>query len=140
MVNKVILIGNVGQDPVIRSTNDGREVASFSLATSENWTDKSTGEKKEKVEWHRVVVFSQGLVGIVADYVKKGTKLYVEGSLASRKWTDDKGIEKIKTEVVVQGFSTKIMVLNKKSQDNYDYSEQSKPTQQDFEQDDEIPF
>jgi single-strand DNA-binding protein len=139
MVNKVILIGNVGQDPVIASTNDGREVASFSMATSENWTDKSTGEKKEKVEWHRVVVFSQGLVDIVRKYVKKGSKLYVEGSLASRKWTDKEGIEKIKTEIVVQGFSSKIMVLNKKNHDDYDYSEAKQPTQADFE-DDDIPF
>jgi single-strand DNA-binding protein len=87
-INKVILIGNVGTDPEIRNTNDGREIASFSLATSESWKDKNSGEKKEKTEWHRLVVFSQGLVGIVKNYVKKGSKLYIEGQL------QDAGIDK----------------------------------------------
>jgi single-strand DNA-binding protein len=93
-INKVILIGNVGTDPEIRNTNDGREIASFSLATSESWKDKNSGEKKEKTEWHRLVVFSQGLVGIVKNYVKKGSKLYIEGQLQTRKWTDKDGADK----------------------------------------------
>jgi single-strand DNA-binding protein len=97
-INKVILIGNVGTDPEIRNTNDGREIASFSLATSESWKDKNSGEKKEKTEWHRLVVFSQGLVGIVKNYVKKGSKLYIEGQLQTRKWTDKDGADKEQEE------------------------------------------
>ncbi len=92
-INKVILVGNVGQDPEIRSTQDGREIANFSLATSESWKDKNSGEKRDKTEWHRVVIFSQGLVGITKNYVKKGSKLYLEGQLQTRKWTDNQGVK-----------------------------------------------
>ena len=101
-INKVILVGNVGQDPEIRSTQDGREIANFSIATSESWKDKNTGERKDKTEWHRVAVFSQGLVTIIKNYVKKGTKLYIEGAIQSRKWTDNQGVEKTTTEIVLQ--------------------------------------
>ena len=111
-INKVILVGNVGQDPEIRTTQDGREVANFSLATSESWKDKNTGEKREKTEWHRVVIFSQGLVGIVKNYVKKGSKLYIEGSLQTRKWTDNQGIEKFTTEIVLQNFNSVMQILD----------------------------
>ena len=111
-INKVILVGNVGSDPEIRNTNDGREIASFSLATSESWKDKVTGEKKDKTEWHRLVVFSQGLVGIVKSYVKKGSKLYVEGQLQTRKWTDNNGVEKYSTEVVLQNFNSTLQILD----------------------------
>ncbi len=123
MLNKVILIGNLTQDPDIRQTSDGRELANFSLATTEYWKDKNTGEKKDKTEWHRVVVFSQGLVGIVKNYVKKGTKLYVEGQLQTRKWTDNNGVDKYTTEIVLQNFNSNLQLLNKidkqENEDNY---------------------
>ncbi len=123
MLNKVILIGNLTQDPDIRQTSDGRELANFSLATTEYWKDKNTGEKKDKTEWHRVVVFSQGLVGIVKNYVKKGTKLYIEGQLQTRKWTDNNGVDKYTTEIVLQNFNSNLQLLNKidkqENEDNY---------------------
>lgn len=110
-INKVILVGNIGGDPEIRSTGDGREIASFSLATSESWKDKHSGEKKEKTEWHRVIVFSQGLVGIVKSYVKKGSKLYIEGSLQTRKWTDKQGVERYTAEIVLQNFNSTLQII-----------------------------
>jgi single-strand DNA-binding protein len=150
-INKVILVGNVGQDPEIRSTQDGRELANFSLATSENWKDKSSGEKKEKTEWHRVVVFSQGLVSVIRNYVKKGTKLYIEGSLQTRKWTDAQGVEKYTTEVVLQNFNSTLQILDSKGGGSSSYSDQGssssssggKSRNNDIaleENDDEIPF
>ena len=111
-VNKVILVGNVGQDPDIRNTSDGREIANFSLATTESWKDKNSGEKKDKTEWHRVVIFSQGFVNIVKNYVKKGSKLYIEGQLQTRKWTDNNGVEKLTTEVVLQNFNSTLQMLD----------------------------
>ena len=103
-LNKVMLIGRLGQDPEVRSTQDGRSLCTFSLATSENWNDKNTGEKREKTEWHRVVVFNEGLVNIIQQYVKKGSNVFIEGQLQTRKWEDKDGIEKYTTEVVLQGF------------------------------------
>ena len=103
-VNTVILVGNLGRDPEIRSTQDGTKVANLSLATSENWRDKNTGERKERTEWHRVVVFNERLVDVIEKYVKKGSKLYIEGALQTRKWTDNAGAEKYTTEVVLQRF------------------------------------
>jgi single-strand DNA-binding protein len=148
-INKVILVGNVGQDPEVRSISDGREVINFSLATSESWKDKNSGEKKEKTEWHRVVVFSQGLVNIVKNYVKKGTKLYLEGSLQTRKWTDAQGVEKYTTEVVLQNYNSSLQILDSRersggssSGSSSNYS-QSKSNSHDIhleESDDEIPF
>ena len=117
-VNRVILIGNLGKDPEIRNTTDGREIASFSLATSESWKDKSTGEKKNKTEWHRVVVFSQGLVGVIKQYVHKGSKLYLEGQLQTRKWTDKNGVDKYSTEIILQGFGATLVMLDGKSGDS----------------------
>jgi single-strand DNA-binding protein len=111
-VNRVILVGNVGRDPEIRTTNDGRKIASLSIATSETWKDKSTGERKEKTEWHRVVVFQEGLVKVIEQYVKKGAKLYIEGSLQTRKWTDQSGAEKYSTEVVLQAFNGTLTMLD----------------------------
>jgi len=111
-VNKVILVGNVGKDPEIRRTQDGRPIANLSLATSETWRDKSTGERKEKTEWHRVVIFSEPLCKVVEQYVKKGSKLYIEGALQTRKWTDQSGAEKYSTEVVLQGFSGTLTMLD----------------------------
>lgn len=111
-VNKVILVGNVGKDPEIRRTQDGRPIANLSLATSETWRDKATGERKEKTEWHRVVIFSEPLCKVVEQYVRKGSKLYVEGALQTRKWTDQSGAEKYSTEVVIQGFNGSLTMLD----------------------------
>ena len=111
-VNKVILIGNLGRDPEIRSTQDGREIANLAIATSESWKDKNTGERKEKTEWHRVVVFNDGLVGVVKNYLKKGSKVYVEGALQTRKWTNKDGQEQYSTEVVLQGPGAVLTMLD----------------------------
>jgi single-strand DNA-binding protein len=114
-VNKVILIGNCGKDPEIRRTQDGRPIANLTIATSENWRDKATGERKEKTEWHRVVIFSEPLCKVVEQYVKKGAKLYIEGQLQTRKWTDQQGVEKFTTEVVLQGFSGTLTMLDSRN-------------------------
>jgi len=111
-VNKVILVGNLGRDPEIRSTQDGTKVANLSLATSESWRDKNTGERKERTEWHRVVVFNERLVDVIEKYVKKGSKLYIEGALQTRKWTDNTGAEKYTTEVVLQRFRGDLTMLD----------------------------
>jgi single-strand DNA-binding protein len=114
-LNKVTLIGNLGKDPEIRSTQDGREIASFSIATTETWRDKASGEKKEKTEWHRIVVFAQPLVNIVKNYIHKGSKLYIEGALHTRKWTDQSGAEKYTTEVVLQSYNSTLMLLDSRN-------------------------
>jgi single-strand DNA-binding protein len=111
-VNKVILVGNLGKDPEIRRTQDGRPIASLSVATSEQWRDKATGERKEKTEWHRVVIFSEGLAKVAEQYLKKGAKVYLEGQLQTRKWTDQSGAEKYTTEVVLQGFNSNLTMLD----------------------------
>src|SRR5471032_420210 len=114
-VNKVILIGNLSADPEIRRTQDGRPIANLRLATSENWRDKATGERKEKTEWHRVVIFSEGLCKIAEQYLKKGSKIYIEGQLQTRKYTDQSGVEKYSTEVVLQGFNSSLTMLDGRS-------------------------
>ena len=114
-VNKVILVGNVGNDPEIRTFGNGGKVANLSIATSESWRDKSSGEKREKTEWHRVAIFNDGLVGIVERYVKKGTKLYIEGKLQTRKWQDRDGNDKYTTEVVLQGFGGTLTLLDSRN-------------------------
>jgi single-strand DNA-binding protein len=111
-VNKVILVGNLGKDPEIRRTQDGRPIANLSIATSETWRDKNTGERKEKTEWHRVVIFNEGLCKVVEQYVKKGSKVYIEGALQTRKWTDKDGHDKYSTEVVLQGFNSTLTMLD----------------------------
>jgi single-strand DNA-binding protein len=111
-VNKVILVGNLGRDPEIRRTQDGRPIANLSVATSENWRDKATGERREKTEWHRVVIFSEGLCKIAEQYLKKGAKVYLEGQLQTRKYTDKEGVEKYSTEVVLQGFNSVLTMLD----------------------------
>jgi single-strand DNA-binding protein len=114
-VNKVILVGNLGKDPEIRRTQDGRPIANLSVATSENWRDKATGERKEKTEWHRVVIFNEGLCKVAEQYLKKGAKVYIEGALQTRKWTDASGVEKYSTEVVLQGFNSTLTMLDGRS-------------------------
>ena len=111
-VNKVILIGNLGTDPEIRRTQDGRPIANLRVATSESWRDKTTGERKEKTEWHRVVIFNEGLCKIVEQYLKKGSKVYLEGALQTRKWQDKDGHDKYSTEVVLQGFNSQLTMLD----------------------------
>ena len=111
-INKVILVGNIGKDPEIRRTQDGRPIANLSIATSETWRDKGTGERKEKTEWHRVVIFNEGLCKVAEQYLKKGAKVYIEGQLQTRKWTDQSGAEKYSTEVVLQGFNSNLTMLD----------------------------
>jgi len=114
-VNKVILVGNLGADPEIKRTQDGRPIANLRIATSETWRDKNTGERKEKTEWHRVVIFSEGLCRVAEQYLKKGAKVYIEGQLQTRKWTDQSGAERYSTEVVLQGFNATLTMLDGRS-------------------------
>ena len=112
-VNKVILIGNLGADPEIRRTQDGRPIANLRVATSESWRDKATGERRERTEWHRVVIFNEGLSRIAEQYLKKGSKVYLEGSLQTRKWQDQQGQDRYSTEVVLQGFNSQLTMLDR---------------------------
>lgn len=148
-LNKVTLIGNATADPKLSATQDGREIASFSLATNESWKDKNSGERREKVEFHRIVVFSQGLVGIIKNYVKKGSKLYIEGQLQTRKWTKD-GVDHYTTEIVMQNYHSNLQLLGSKSESKpvskddgkfnemYNNFETPEPFNETI--DDEIPF
>ncbi len=111
-VNKVILVGNLGRDPEIRSMQDGNKVANLSVATSESWRDKNSGERREKTEWHRVVVFNDKLVDIIEKFLRKGSKIYLEGQLQTRKWTDQSGVEKYSTEVVLQRYRGELTMLD----------------------------
>lgn len=155
-VNKVILVGNLGADPEIRHTQDGRPIANLRVATSESWRDRNSGERKERTEWHRVVIFSEGLCKIAEQYLRKGSKVYLEGQLQTRKWEDQSGNERYTTEVVLQGFNSTLTMLDSRSssegfgdrESSSDFG-QSSPMDQgggkrnaDFAQelDDEIPF
>ena len=111
-INKVILIGNLGRDPEVRFSQDGKKIVNFSIATSETWKDKTSGERREKTEWHRIVIFSEGLAGIAERFLKKGSKVYLEGALQTRKWTGNDGIEKYTTEVILQGFNGTLTMLD----------------------------
>ncbi len=114
-VNKVILVGNLGADPEIKRTQDGRPIANLSVATSETWKDRNSGERKEKTEWHRVVIFSEGLCKIAEQYLKKGAKVYIEGQLQTRKWQDKDGKDRYSTEVVLQNFNSTLTMLDGRS-------------------------
>jgi len=148
-LNKVLLIGRLGSDPDIKQMVNGKSVARLSLATSNTWKDKNTGEKKEKTEWHRVVIFNEGLVNVVQQYVKKGTQVYIEGQLTTRKWKDEKsGLDRYSTEVVLQGFNSSFKILSSKNsqienfQEN-DTEKSSLPNDKNIptnDLDDEIPF
>tara|TARA_B110000014_G_C19614540_1_gene325103 strand:- start:84 stop:542 length:459 start_codon:yes stop_codon:yes gene_type:complete len=148
-LNKVLLIGRLGADPEIKQMVNGKSVARLSLATSNSWKDKSTGEKKEKTEWHRVVIFNEGLINVVQQYVKKGAQVYIEGQLTTRKWTDEKsGTDKYSTEIVLQGYNSTFTILSGKnnqttiSQDNPE-AKSSLPDESasgTSDLDDEIPF
>ena len=111
-INKVILVGNLGADPEIRQTKDGRPIANLSVATGESWKDKNTGERREKTEWHRVVIFNEGLAKIAEQYLRKGSKVYLEGQLQTRKWQDQNGQDKYTTEVVLQGYNGNLTMLD----------------------------
>ena len=148
-LNKVMLIGNLGADPVIRQTQDGKKLAQLSLATSESWKDKATGEKKEKTSWHRIVIFNDGLAGVVENYVKKGSQIFVEGQLQTRKFTDQDGNEKYTTEVVLGNYNGTLTMLDSRggntesmgaidSDLNQDMASSQPPA--DLDIDDEIPF
>ncbi|MBK5198338.1 MAG: single-stranded DNA-binding protein [Methyloceanibacter sp.] len=123
-VNKVILVGNLGADPEIRHTQDGRPIANLRVATSDSWRDKSSGERKERTEWHRVVIFNENLAKIAEQYLKKGAKVYLEGQLQTRKWEDQSGQERYTTEVVLQGFNATLTMLDGKQRDSTGEGEQ----------------
>jgi single-strand DNA-binding protein len=114
-VNKVILVGNLGADPEIRRTQDGRPICNLSVATSDSWRDKNSGERREKTEWHRVVIFNEGLCKVAEQYLRKGSKVYLEGQLQTRKWQDQSGQDKYSTEVVLQGFNSTLTMLDGRS-------------------------
>ena len=145
-LNKVLLIGRLGADPEVKQMVNGKSVARLSLATSQSWKDKNTGEKKEKTEWHRIVVFNEGLVNVVQQYLKKGAQVYVEGQLSTRKWKDEQsGQDKYSTEILIQGYNSSLTMLgggnqnNIGSQDNKQtFDDSLAPAQSDL--DDDIPF
>ena len=148
-LNKVLLIGRLGADPEIKQMVNGKSVARLSIATSNTWKDKNTGEKKEKTEWHRVVVFSEGLVNVIQQYVKKGAQVYIEGQLTTRKWKDEKsGTDRYSTEVVLQGFNSSFKILSSKNNQiegtqDFNQEKSSLPTDENIpsnDLDDEIPF
>jgi single-strand DNA-binding protein len=140
-VNKVILIGNLGKDPEVRRTQDGRPIVNLTVATSESWRDKSSGERKEKTEWHRVVIFSEPLCKVAEQYLKKGAKVYLEGALQTRKWTDQSGVEKYSTEVVLQAFGGVLTMLDGKSAgDGESAAPQRQAAVGNDDMDDAIPF
>jgi len=142
MINKVTLLGNIGQDPEIRTTQGGKELASFSLATSETWKDKASGEKKTKSEWHKVVIFNDNLVNLVKNYTQKGSKIYLEGKLQTRDWEDKDGNKKYTTEIILNGFESKIVLLDNKDDNKPKMSESDDKAfkEADNSLDDEIPF
>ena len=157
-VNKVILVGNLGKDPEVRTMGNGGKVVNLSIATSENWKDKSTGERREKTEWHRVVIFNENLARVAENYLKKGSKVYIEGALQTRKWTDQSGVDKYSTEVVLQNYTGVLTMLDSRGEgggsfgggsggggNDYDQSQQqqsSKPASPApaDDLDDDIPF
>ena len=153
-INKVILVGNLGRDPEVRFAQSGNKIVNFSMATSDSWKDRETGERREKTEWHRIVIFSEGLANIAEKYLKKGSKIYIEGALQTRKWTGNDGIEKYTTEIVLQGFNGTLTMLDGRGESNIsdpteinhkDEWDSAGPSEestdaQNIELDDEIPF
>ncbi len=146
-LNKVLLIGRLGNDPEIKQMQNGKSVARLSVATSENWKDKNSGEKKEKIEWHRVVIFNEGLVNVVQQYLKKGAQIYIEGQLSTNKYTDSNGVEKYSTQIVLQGFNSTLKMLGGGSRtgdsSSDDSSSSSLPSDEispPSDLDDEVPF
>lgn len=144
-VNKIILVGNLGKDPEVRTMQSGDKVANLSIATSERWKDKS-GERKERTEWHRVVIFNQNIIKVAEQYLKKGSKVYIEGQLETRKWTDQSGVDKYSTEVVLRPYKSELTMLDSRNEQNSgstfnDYQPKNNQSQiVDELEDDEIPF
>lgn len=143
-VNKVILVGNLGRDPEVRSAQDGSKIVSLSLATSENWKDRISGERKDRTEWHRVVIFNDKLAEVAEKYLRKGSKIYIEGQLQTRKWTDNTGQEKYTTEVVLSKYRGELTMIDSRQDgggEAIDYESQSSPVLKSSSRfDDEIPF
>lgn len=151
-VNRVILLGHLGRAPEIRRTQDGRAIASFSMATSESWKDKTTGERREKTEWHKVVIYNDGIAGVAEKYLRKGSKVYVEGQLQTSKWQDKDGIDRYKTEIILQGYAAKLVLLDGKDNSGGDqctdksgnaYADASRGNAPQWEEplpDDRVPF
>ena len=147
-LNKVLLIGRLGADPEIKQMVNGKSVARLSIATSQSWKDKNTGEKKEKTEWHRIVVFNEGLVNVVQQYLKKGAQVYIEGQLSTRKWKDEQsGQDKYSTEIILQGYNSTLTMLGGSSSNNLTNTSSNKNNefdqsnaQNNSDLDDEIPF
>ena len=150
-INKVILLGRLGADPEIRMSQDGKKIAKFSLATSESWKDKQSGEKKEKTEWHKVIIFSSGLADITEKFLKKGSLIYIEGQISTRKYTDQSGIEKYITEIVLQGYNCQLTMIDNRSENSenlsspsidntLDKKESVDDSLQGIDIDDEVPF
>ena len=145
-LNKVLLIGRLGADPEVKQMVNGKSVARLSLATSQTWKDKNTGEKKEKTEWHRIVVFNEGLVNVIQQYLKKGSQIYIEGQLSTRKWKDEKtGQDKYSTEVILQGFNSTLTMLGGPNQNTISSQENKQsfdetPNSPQNDLDDDIPF
>lgn len=141
-VNKCIIVGSLGADPEIRHTQDGKAVANLRVATSESWKDRATGERKEKTEWHRIVIFSEGLCRIAEQYLRKGSQVYIEGQLQTRKWQDQSGVDKYSTEIILQGFNSTLTMLgspNNQSQQSETQRQGAMPTQNP-DLDEDIPF
>ena len=141
-LNKVTLIGNVGKEPEIRLTQEGKEIVTFPLATTENWKDKNSGERREKTEWHRIVVFIPALVNIIKNYVNKGTRIYIEGSLQTREWNDQTGIKKYTTEIVLQTYNSTVILLGNKNSNNKPSNIHESDVEDviDDEDDDQVPY
>lgn len=147
--NRAILVGNLGKDPDIKHTQDGRMIVNLSIATSETWRDKSTGERKEKTEWHRVVVFNEGIAKVAEQYLRKGMKILVEGKIKTRKWTDQQGVERYSTEIVLENFDGKMQMLSGRDEGGGDDASERRSSgggaaprarQAQSDIDDEIPF
>ena len=139
-LNKVCLIGNLVKDPEIRATQAGKEIANLTVATSESWKDRNSGERKEKTEWHRVVIFSEGLAEVAKNFLGKGSKVYLEGQLQTRKWTDNQGHEKYSTEVVLQGYDAKLVLLDGSKGDGAKPAHPVEQPQASVFDEDSIPF
>lgn len=140
MLNKAILIGHVGSDPELGTFQNGDEYANFSLATSESWKDKNTGEKRERTEWHRISVVSPPLVKVVKNYVKKGSRLYIEGKMTTRKWTDKNGVERYTTSVVLSGFNAKMILTDSKGNGERAPAEPDMPEEPQPDENSDVPF
>ena len=148
-LNKVLLIGRLGNDPEIKQMSNGKSVARLSVATSETWKDKNSGERKEKTEWHRVVIFNEGLVGVVQQYLKKGSQVYIEGQIQTTKYTDNSGQEKYSTQIILQGYNSTLTMLGSSSSggriddNSMNQDSSSLPSDNNVssnEMDDEVPF